>query len=266
MNLFEKLKTKFGAGKIKKEQIDRLRQIISVAVSDGIVTEQELGKIHSFYFESNLTDEDFQQIKSIAFMDVVEMSIADRRVTETESNALEAIAKQFEINPNVLRLAKQKVQYFELFSQIDSGAELPTGNPTNLILKKGESAHLSIPAHLIEERVTIRQYSGGSRGVSVPIVKGIRFNVGAHRGHSYSITNNIPVSDGYFIATNKRLVFSGTRKSVSSDIPKLLDFQVFADGIQFSVTSRQKPTTIKFDSTEEAELCALVVSRIINES
>jgi hypothetical protein len=266
MGFFDTIKSKFGEGKIKKEQIQRLRLTIKTAISDGVVSEQELAQIDTFYFDSGLNQEEFQQLKSEAFMDIVQNAIADRRVTEFESNVLERISKQFEILPDVVNTAKQKVQYFELFAQLESGIDLPVGDAGNLILQKNESAHLSLPAVLVEERVVSRQYTGNSRGISVPIVKGIRFNVGAQRGSSHSIRDSVIVSQGYFVITSKRLVFSGDKKSVSSDLSKLLDLQVYADALQFSVTNRQKPITIRFEIPEQVELCGLIISRLVNES
>lgn len=265
MGFFDTLKSKFNSGKIKREQIERLREIIGTALLDGELTEAELGYINSVYFDSQLNAEEFQRIKSEAFMNVVESAIADRRVTPHEASALDQLAANLDVSPEVLRFAEQKAQYFVLFAQIESGAALPVGNPSGLILKKDESAHLSLPATLVEERVISRQYVGSSRGISVPIVKGIRFNVGQQRGQYLSTSGIVPVSEGYFVITNKRLVFSGNRKSVASDFAKLLDFQVYSDVLQFSVTNRQKPTTLKFFRPEEIELCGMIISRILNE-
>jgi hypothetical protein len=75
----------------------------------------------------------------------------------------------------------------------------------------------------------------------------------------------VPVSEGYFIITNKRLVFSGNRKSVSTNLDKLLAIEVYADGLMLSSTSRQKPTFIKFERPPEAELAAVLISRVLNE-
>ncbi len=266
MGFFDDIKSKFGKGKIKKEQIERLREIMTVAIDDGEVTDFELDNINTFFLQSELSVEDFQALKTEALMNVVNLAIADRRVTDFESDALKKIINQFDLPPAVFNQVKEKVKYFEALALLDSDAPLPVGNPTNLILKKDETAHASLPAFLMEERVTSRQYTGSSKGISVPIVKGIRFNVGAQRGQSHSITESVCVSEGYFIITNKRLVFSGTRKSVSSDLSKLLDMQIYSNALQFSVTSRQKPTTVKFSRGEEVEMCGVIISRLLNET
>lgn len=265
MAFFDTIKSKFGKGKIKKEHLDELTQIINNAIADGNVSDVELQSMNDFFVASELNASDFQKLKSDAFLHCVNTVISDRRVNNVELDCLNQISKQFQITSAVESLAQQKIQYFRLFSQLENGEPLPVGNPANIVLKKGEVGHLCLPGSLYEERVVSRQFSGSSRGISVPIMKGIRVNLGAMRGHSYSVRDSVNISDGHFVVTSQRLVFSGNQKSVVSDISKLLDIQIYEDAFQFSVTNRQKPTTIKFSVPEEVELCALVISRIINE-
>lgn len=265
MGFLDTIKGKFGTGKLKAEQLQQLQQIVSRAIADGIINEQEMQTINDFFINSHLTAEEFQNLKSKAYLHIVESVIADRRVTHNELNILNKISEQFEISPAVENQAAQKVKYFHLFAQLEAGEPLPVGNPANIILKKDEIGHLCLPGVLMEERVVSRQFSGSSHGVSIPIVKGIRYSVGKQRGSSYSVRDSVPISDGHFVVTSKRLVFTGNNKSITSDIAQLLDLQTFSDALQFNVTNRQKPTTIKFEVPEEVELCALVISRIINE-
>jgi hypothetical protein len=70
-----------------------------------------------------------------------------------------------------------------------TGAELPTATAGGAIMKKGEIAHYITPATLKETKTVNLGYSGGSRGVSIPIpglkIGGypIRYRVGQSRGH-----------------------------------------------------------------------------------
>jgi hypothetical protein len=264
MNFLNKIKQSFGSGKVKKEQTDRLQAILTEALSDGLLSEKELLYMSEVFVGSQLSVEDYTELKSNVFVRVVHSYIADRRVTDAEKTVIFTIAEQLEIPAQWVEWARQQIQYYALFHYIEQGGELPVRTPQNLILKKGETCHLSIPAALFEERVIRREYVGGSQGLSIPIIKGVRYTVGRQRGHIQSHSSIVPVSQGYFIITNKRLVFSGS-KSVSSDLSKLLDMQLYSDALQFSVTSRQKPTTVKFSCPEEIELCGLIISRLINE-
>lgn len=265
MGFFDSIKSSFSTGKLKKEQIERLRESIWNALADGQITDQELHYINSFHRESELSQEDFDKLRNEIFMQVVQQAISDKRVDQYELQSLNHIIERLSIPPEVENWAQRQIQYYSLFALIESGAPLPIGSASGLILQKGELCHLSLPAILVEERVVSRNFQGGSRGVNLRLVKGVSFRVGQQRGQMVSQSGIVPISDGYFVITNKRLVFSGDRKSVTTPLDKLMDLHVFSDGLNYSVTTRQKPVIVKLSVPEEAELCAMVITRLINE-
>ena len=264
MGIFDKLKASLSSGKLKKEQLERLRQTLWDAVLDGQINDRELDSINLLFMQSELSAEDFDRLRTEIFTQVVQHAIADRRVGANELASLNHLVERLEISTEVQAWAKRQVEYFAFLSQIENGAPLPVGQPTGLILQKDETCHASLPAQLLEERVVSRNYQGGSRGVSVRVVKGVSFRVGQQKGQLVSQTGLITVSTGYFIVTDRRVVFSGDRKTVATPLEKLLDLHVFTDGLSYSVTNRQKAIIVKLSSPEETELCALIVSRLLN--
>jgi hypothetical protein len=265
MGFFDKIKEKLTTGSLKKEQLERLRESLWNAVADGEVTDTELEYINGFWRSSDLSQEDFDRLRNEVFCGVVQQAISDRRVSENELNVLNHLVERLSISPEVERHIERQVQYYSLFAKIESGAPLPIGQPSGVILKKGELCHVSMPASLLEERVVSRNYAGGSRGVSVRIMKGVSYRVGQQKGQMTSQTGLITVSKGYFVVTNQRLVFSGDRKSVNTPFDKLLDLHLFSDGLNFSSSLRQKPVIVQFPNGEDAEVCGLVITRLINE-
>jgi hypothetical protein len=265
MGIWNRIKTHLSAGKLKKEQIARLRESIWNALEDGKISDQELVYINGFLQDSELSAQDFQDLKTEIFSQVVQQAIADRRVTEGELKNLNHIIERLEISPEVEKWAEQQTQYYSMIARIESGEPLITIQPVGLVMLKNEVCYLCLPADLIEERVVSRRYSGGSHGVSVRLMKGVSYRVGQQRGQFISQTGLTIVSDGYFIVTNKRLVFSGSRKSVSTNFDKLLDLELYSDTLKIASNSRQKPAFIKFKHDQEAELVAVIISRIINE-
>ncbi len=265
MSLFDKLKTTFTRGKLKKEQLERLRESIWTAIADGEITDQELASINGLYFDSELSHEDFQRLKSEIFEAVVWQAIADKRVGKTELDTIKHLIERLEISPDVEQRAGQQVQYYAEIARIESGAALHVVQPVGLILQKNEVGHFCVPASLFEERVVARNYVGGNRGLNVRIAKGVSFRVGQQKGQMTSQSGMVEVSDGYFIITNKRVVFSGNRKSVSTPLNKLLDVHLFNDGLNFSSSLREKPVIVRLSKNEEAELCGAIISRLLNE-
>jgi hypothetical protein len=61
----------------------------------------------------------------------------------------------------------------------------------------------------IEDR-TRRQYVGGSRGVSVRVMKGVYYHIGGFQGHAIDRTERVHVYTGLVIVTNKHIYFDGS--------------------------------------------------------
>ncbi len=265
MGLFDKIKQPFLTRKLRKQNLKELNATLWRSVADGKITDEELTQINSYFHDGDLSADEIQKALAGVFSQLVYQAISDRRVSDKEFQSLDHIADRLSVAPRLRQWMNQQIQYFRLFNVIESGGDLPIGQPQNLILQKGETCHLCIPASLYEERVIRSSYQGGSRGVSIRIMKGVSYRIGANRGQIQSERGMVCVSKGHFIVTNQRLAFSGDRKSASSVFNKLLDFQVYWDAIQYSVTNRQKPFIVSFQRNEEAELSALVISRLMND-
>jgi hypothetical protein len=111
-------------------------------------------------------------------------------------------------------------------------------------LKANEAAYFeSEPVSLFEYRSTGSSYSGYNQGISVPIVKGVRYSVGSSSGQ---ITRNpeqqTQIDTGKAIFTNQRIIFIGPNITREWDLNKLLDMTSGPNGqtIAISVSNRQK--------------------------
>jgi len=115
-------------------------------------------------------------------------------------------------------------------------------NISNIILKNGEEMHYATSVILKETRVVNLGYVGGSHGISFPIGMGIRYRVGAHRGHINKQERMVETSRGFLIITNKRLFlqpFPG-QKPMSLPLNKILSYHCFENGIEVFKEGREK--------------------------
>jgi hypothetical protein len=90
------------------------------------------------------------------------------------------------------------------------------------------------------KEVAVREYQGGYSGFSFPIGKtGIRYKVGGSRGHSVQVGTKLQVADSGILAiTNKRAVYTGSRKTVDMPYSKLVNLTVYSDAIVFHQSNR----------------------------
>src|SRR5258708_5270123 len=83
----------------------------------------------------------------------------------------------------------------------------PIATPVNTVLRRDEFVCWAEAAVLWEERVISRRYEGGSRGISIRIVRGVSYRIGSHRGRAVSERGMVPTSRGQLIISNRRIIF-----------------------------------------------------------
>ena len=125
---------------------------------------------------------------------------------------------------------------------------------SELMLTPGEAVFYKVTgASLIEDRKSPGHYQGGSRGVSVPVGsiggRAVRYRVGASHGHYVQgASKPTAIDTGTLYITNKRVIFQGGKQTRECTFAKLLGFHHDdrEGSTTFSVSNRQKPTTIHY--------------------
>lgn len=103
------------------------------------------------------------------------------------------------------------------------------GNPINF--QKGETPIWGFNnTDLIEDK-TFHEYVSGSQGVSVRIMKGLYYRVGASRGQRIEYTNSVIIDSGIFLITDKNVYFSGQKKAIRIPFTKIVSFLPYSDAV-----------------------------------
>jgi hypothetical protein len=151
--------------------------------------------------------------------------------------------------------AKQKeIDMEQWMSQIKEG-NIPIrfeGREAPIILKKNEDLIFSFPNISLWEPRAVKKTSGGYGGPSFRVAKGVYFRVGGFQAKSKSHDELKNIDLGELTLTNKRLVFSGAKRSVNINIRKIISIEPYSDGIALRRTSKQK--TEYFTNINQADL------------
>jgi hypothetical protein len=137
-------------------------------------------------------------------------------------------------------------QALEIFTAASSGSE-PEDH--SLAQKKGELVLWT--GHGIYQVAgrTPSTFSGGSQGVSIPIVAGIRYKVGSFKGRmTPGVEMQMDKDQGMVKLTNQRLIFAGPIASTEWQFAKLLSTFSNPDRTDFifGVSNRQKSSGLRF--------------------
>lgn len=134
---------------------------------------------------------------------------------------------------------------------------LASVTPVGVAVQHGESFYIQVPAVYFEEKA-VREYSGGSSGVSIPVAYGIRYRVGSMRGRSWTRHELQQDDTGSLLIGSSRLVFVGARRTLSVPLRSITTVEAFADGMRVGMAN--KPMT--FFKTED-DLPGLLLKRVV---
>ena len=145
--------------------------------------------------------------------------------------------------------------------------QLKTGNipmsmkqeESPIILKKKEKLYITLANISLSEPRAVR--TGGYGGPSVRLAKGLTFRVGGFKAESHEELRNI--DQGTFTLTDKRIVFSGSKKTINVNLNKVISINPYSDGI--SITREGFSKTQYFLGLPKAEITITVKERIYRE-
>ena len=138
----------------------------------------------------------------------------------------------------------------KLIAVITAASKGEDSVPNTLMQKKGEHTLWSGQAIFHEVGRTPSRYQGGSSGVSIPVVAGIRFRVGAMSGQVIpGIEMQMDKDQGVVMLTNERLIFTGPLKTQQWDFDNVLMLSTTEDQSDYfiSVSNRDKTSGVRFD-------------------
>lgn len=109
-----------------------------------------------------------------------------------------------------------------------------------VILKKNERALLFLSDVALWESRAVRQTRGAYGGPTFRVAKGVSFKVGSFSSHSESHEELRTIDQGILTLTNKRLVFTGTKRTNNIDLRKIISIEPYKDGIASQRENKQK--------------------------
>ena len=141
---------------------------------------------------------------------------------------------------------KVLTQALEIFTAAQSGQQ---PDDQSLVQKKGELVLWTGQAVYHVAGRTPSRYRGGSQGVSIPIVAGIRYRVGSFQGQRIpGVEMQMDKDQGMVKLTNQRLIFAGPIATTEWAFSKILSTFSNPDRTDFiiGVSNRQKSSGLRF--------------------
>lgn len=263
MSILGTLVEKYKDARIKSGNLKIFHKMLLDAVGDGSLAQEEIIQLEKEKEKFGLTEKDIDKFKVDAYLAAYQTSKSDGLITRQEENELEKIQNYLGVSDDKIAKTKQELSRMRLLNEIQNG-NVPEIQVFNLIKQKNEKVYWDEPSSLLEEKVIRRGYVGGSQGFSFRIMKGVSYRVGSHRGQLVTETGILPVSAGNFIITSSRIILRGNNKSFAIKLDKILDIQLFSDGLRIFENNKSKPRIIQFHNGNNGDIVGSIISYSIN--
>jgi DNA-directed RNA polymerase subunit RPC12/RpoP len=204
------------------------KRVCELATDGGINGNGEL-ELKELAHKLELNDSDLEKIKESKFLEefapLKKQIESAWQVTDEDLEAIGRLQKKYDID---LTLGGD-MEVMRSIYLLEAKGQIPEPIAVDAMLDASGSAYYSVTTTWHQMRATNRGYFGVS--VSMPTgIKGVRFRVG---NYSPIKTEDLtPLSDGSLFVTSKRLLFKGQMRSTTINLKKIIDCEVFRDGIK----------------------------------
>lgn len=234
-------------------------------IADGRLSKSEenfLAKLeNTLRIPKDLADKISSEAR-IAFVEnYVAQIVADQRLSPIEEQELNTIANSLNVTIQLDEQTKGQLRKLKLYWALENLA-LPVIQP-DILIQKSEICHIRIPNVNWYELRSVKQrtnYSGYS--TSFKIAKGFYLRSGSYQSQSYSVDTMKLIDSGTLYLTNKRIIFTGSKKNSNIRIDKILGFSSHTDGVEISKETGKSPT---LQMVQNADIFCIMLERLLNE-
>lgn len=204
--------------------------------------------IDIFNLSENEAEKVYSQALTKALSNYISEAVRDGDWSPEEEETLLKFAEEFNVKPNLDPDTQKLLNRLRLVWEAQHG-KLPS-IPVNIKLQRGEVCHFHTVARLAEwkKEVVSQSYSGPR--ISFRVAKGIYLSHGTYKRHREVREVLKEIDQGDLYLTNKRALFKGSRKSISLPFNKIIDVDLYTDGVYLYKESG-KPVILLFSDAEK---------------
>lgn len=234
----------FGFGKKGKA-----KKLVRQALADNVLTEQEIRQIDQAATEAGLSEEDVGKIRQAhykaALQPLLDRIKRTRRFSEEDEAEIRRISDNLHVTPDFTALGPYRM----LWEIETTGTFDPKPINVSIRLAKNELCYYTCPAvwAQIKTKRTRMGYVGGSVGVRV--AKGVTLRFGKAVPTYHEREEMTDISGGNLYVTNKKLIFDGDQRSTNITYTRLVNYELFTDGVGVKKTSG-KPDFFRMDAVD----------------
>lgn len=221
------------------KQYVRSKELIRQAIAQSIQAHHNASNISPTILpiarQGFVRASEFNDLMVDGWANAVELFLEDGMLAQNEEASLMDFAQQTGLGP--------RLQQHPSYSMVTKAAQLRDlaegrctsrmsfNGPLPINLQKGETVIWAFPDTQYFEDRERREFVGTSHGVSLRVMKGVYYRVGAFKGRPVTHQERVNVGTGTLFVTTKNLSFVCSQKSVRVPYSKIISCEQFSDGI-----------------------------------
>lgn len=187
-------------------------------------------------------------------------AISDRTLSPEEERELYAISENLGTKIVYDGKTAKVLEKYRLFWHIENG-EIPEIE-VGINLRRGEKCYYQVHCDWLEERKITTGIAYAGPTMRLKIAKGIYWRAGRLQGKRISEDRWLIIDSGDLFLTNRRLIFMGDRGNKTIRLNRILDFEVFSNGIDIQKDKGKSPF---LEFSENTDIFAMILGRAIEE-
>jgi hypothetical protein len=244
------------------------------------IVEEKTHIINDIVYSHTISDDNNSLLKKYnkdeiigIYFQILKNFESDKEVSSVEIKVLQDFQNKFGLSNDNIWYESSLLPHIYI-SQIREENTLPTVNlkyesGTSIVsFKKGEIVHFGCPTRLKEVRVVNLGYQGGSQGISLRVLTGVNYRIGAHKGHIKKEEQLVETSTGYLLITNKRLLLNPDpgKKAVNIPLSKIISYNCYNNGLEIFKDGREKSYFFSMLTAPQIEIIGICLGNLLKDT
>lgn len=232
---------------------DRGKAVIEALISDAVVSEIPVSleplvsKLPALAREYLIPESDARNFLIRGWEIAADHFLGDGALSPEEESRLVLLAQQFQLSEVELdrngafsRVAKARIIRDILEGKVPSQLAVKKEDLPFNFQKSERLVWVFNDVQYLEDQTKIK-YEGASHGVSIRIMRGVYYRIGAHKGEAVRRIERLHVDTGTLAVTDKNVYFAGPSKSFRIAHSNIVSLTPYKDGVAMvrdSVTAK----------------------------
>ena len=238
----------------------RYKKEIDAALEDGILNDDEYNelilKAQDLGIDTAFLNEHRNKDFAKRIKPIIKRIENNRRYSPDDEKELLQLAEQLQIKAEFDHTFKV---FRNLWLYENEGLIPLNVIDAPILLKNKEECYYEASSTWSQLRKVTQHKGYLGSNVGFKVAKGVRFSVGRAIPIRSTHEEMQEIATGEIYITNKRIVFNGDKKSTNVTYARLIQLELFKDGIEIRKTSG-KPDFFKMNSIDAEYVCAIVHS------